>query len=85
MTPEEIDKWVEDHVKAPENSVEAPAAIKWGTILAHKFYDLGRQGKGWTEEDEDMFISVNMWLDECEPQYVAKEKAWLESIKERLQ
>lgn len=41
MTPEEIDKWVEDHVKAPENSVDAPAAIKWGKLIAHKFYELG--------------------------------------------
>ena len=38
----------------------------------------------WSEEDEDSLESVMMWLDECEPQYVEKDKAWLESVKERL-
>ena len=28
-------------MKAPENSVDAPAAIKWGKIIAHKFYEVG--------------------------------------------
>lgn len=41
MTDEEIDKWVEDHIKAPENSVVREAAIQWGKIIAHKFYELG--------------------------------------------
>lgn len=41
MTNEEIDKWVEDHIKAPENSVVREAAIQWGKIIAHKFYELG--------------------------------------------
>lgn len=88
MTNEEIDKWVEDHMKWESDSEYSDLFIKivqWSKDIAHKFYELGRQGKGWTKEDEDMFISVNMWLDECYQDVVAKDKAWLESIKERLQ
>ena len=42
MTNLEIDKWIEDHVEAPENSTIAPSVIKWGKIVAHKFYNHGK-------------------------------------------
>ena len=41
MTHEEIDKWVEEHVTAPEDSKIRPAVVEWGKIVAHKFYELG--------------------------------------------
>ena len=41
MTQEEIDQWVEDHIKTPENSKIREAAVKWGKMVAHKFYELG--------------------------------------------
>ena len=41
MTHEEIDKWVEEHVEAPKDSLDAAACIEWGKIIAHKFYELG--------------------------------------------
>lgn len=43
MTNEEIDKWVEDHINAPKDSKEAPAVLQWGKLIAHKFYDIGRE------------------------------------------
>ena len=42
MTNLEIDKWVEDHVEAPKNSTIAPSVIEWGKIIAHKFYNQGK-------------------------------------------
>lgn len=42
MTNLEIDKWVEDHVKYPENSTIAPCVIKWGKNIAYKFYNQGK-------------------------------------------
>ena len=41
MTDEEIDKWVEEHVTAPEDSDTRPAVVEWGKKVAHKFYELG--------------------------------------------
>ena len=43
MTDEEIDKWVEEHVTAPEDSDIRPAVVEWGKIVAHKFYELEKQ------------------------------------------
>ena len=43
MTNEEIDKWVEEHVTAPEDSKIRPAVVEWGKKVAHKFYDLGKE------------------------------------------
>jgi len=53
MTDQEIDKWVEEHIKVPpkEELNEyttvvypklIPAVIKWGKVVAHKFYKLGK-------------------------------------------
>jgi hypothetical protein len=42
MTNLEIDKWVEEHVKYPENSTIAPYVIKWGKNIAYKFYNQGK-------------------------------------------
>ena len=49
MTHEEIDKWVEDHAQfhgdwTDEKSVQKKQAIlEWAKMIAHKFYELGRQ------------------------------------------
>ena len=43
MTDQEIDKWVEEHVTAPEDSKIKPAVVEWGKMVAHKFYELGKQ------------------------------------------
>ena len=43
MTDQEIDKWVEDHIVAPEGSEIARVAIIWGKIIAHKFYEIGKE------------------------------------------
>ena len=56
MTDQEIDKWVEEHIKVPpkeelnEHTTVVypklvPALIEWGKIIAHKFYKLGKQDK----------------------------------------
>lgn len=53
MTDQEIDKWVEEHIKVPpkeeldkHTSVVypqlVPALIEWGKNIAHKFYKLGK-------------------------------------------
>lgn len=53
MTDQEIDRWVEDHIKVPpkEELNEyttvvypklIPNVIKWGKVIAHKFYKLGK-------------------------------------------
>ncbi len=52
--------------------------------VARHFYQKEPKPAEWSEEDDNMLESVMMWLDECEPQYVEKDKAWLESVKERL-
>ena len=36
------------------------------------------------ERDEDMIVSIEMWLHECEPKYVEKELAWLDELRTRL-
>ena len=54
MTDQEIDKWVEEHIKVPpkEELTEhttvvypklVPALIEWGKVVAHKFYKLGKE------------------------------------------
>ena len=54
MTDQEIDRWVEDHVKvSPMEKLDKytrvvypkliPAVIKWGKVVAHKFYKLGKE------------------------------------------
>lgn len=43
MTKEEIDRWVEDHIKTPEDSQIRESAVEWGKLVAHKFYEQGRQ------------------------------------------
>ena len=43
MTDQEIDKWVEEHVTAPEDSKIKPAVVEWGKMVAHKFYELGKE------------------------------------------
>ena len=54
MTDQEIDKWVEEHLKCPHGK-EVPCInydelsreiIKWGKVVAKKFYKLGREEKG---------------------------------------
>lgn len=51
MTDQEINKWVEEHIKVPpkeeldkhttvECSQLVPALIEWGKVIAHKFYKL---------------------------------------------
>lgn len=42
MTDQEIDRWVEEHVTAPEDSDIKPAVVEWGKVVAHKFYKLGK-------------------------------------------
>lgn len=57
MTNEEIDKWVEEHIKVPPKEelsehtkvvypLLVPAIIEWGKIIAHKFYELGKKEGG---------------------------------------
>lgn len=56
MTDQEIDRWVEEHIKVPpkeelnEHTTVVypkliPAVIEWGKVIAHKFYELGKQSK----------------------------------------
>ena len=53
MTDQEIDKWVEEHIKVPPKEelgehtavvypLLVPALIEWGKVVAHKFYKLGK-------------------------------------------
>ena len=53
MTYQEIDRWVEEHIKVPpkeelnEHTTVVypkliPALIEWGKVVAHKFYKLGK-------------------------------------------
>lgn len=50
MTDQEIDKWVEEHIKIPPKEEWTsvvypdlvPAVIKWGKNIAHKFYRIGK-------------------------------------------
>lgn len=53
MTDQEIDKWVEEHIKVPPKEelskytsvvypILVPAVIKWGKNIAHKFYRIGK-------------------------------------------
>lgn len=63
MTNEEIDKWVEEHVTAPEGSDTRPAVVEWGKIVAHKFYELG---KSLTVEDIKTILDISFWNDDPE-------------------
>ena len=56
MTDQEIDKWVEEHIKCPPKEELSkytsvvypkliPALIEWGKVIAHKFYKLGKSEK----------------------------------------
>lgn len=53
MTDQEIDNWVEEHIKVPpkeelnEHTTVVypqlvPALIEWGKVIAHKFYRIGK-------------------------------------------
>lgn len=35
----EIQEWIPSHVKAPKDSIHAPAVIEWGEIVAKHFYN----------------------------------------------
>lgn len=62
MTDQEIDKWVEEHIKIPPKEEWTsvvypdlvPAVIKWGKNIAHKFYRIGKAEKdlGWHSVDD---------------------------------
>ena len=58
MTPEEIDKWVEDHMKWESDS-EYPVLfikiVQWSKDIAHKFYDIG-----WNEGFDACKKSLNV-------------------------
>lgn len=46
MTDQEIDKWVEEHFDCPVTSPmrkHYEPILQWGKIIAHKFYELGKQ------------------------------------------
>lgn len=68
MTDQEIDKWVEEHVTAPENSDTRPAVVEWGKIVAHKFYNLGRT---LTVEDIKAILDISFWNND--PQKILDE------------
>lgn len=63
MTDQEIDKWVEEHVTAPEGSDTRPAVVEWGKIVANKFYNLG---KSLTVEDIKTILDLSFWNDDPE-------------------
>ena len=46
MTDQEIDKWIEEHLKRPsgkEYDELSGEILKWGKLVAKKFYKLGLQ------------------------------------------
>lgn len=49
MTDQEIDKWVENHASFTGNWTDNRSAkmkediLKWAKIIAHKFYELGKE------------------------------------------
>ena len=49
MTDQEIDKWVEEHAIFTGNWTDDKSAkikediLTWAKIIAHKFYELGKQ------------------------------------------
>lgn len=48
MTDQEIDKWVEEHLKCPsgkEYDELSSGILKWGKFVAKKFYKLGKDEK----------------------------------------
>lgn len=47
MTDQEIDKWIEEHLKRPsgkEYDELSSGILKWGKLVAKKFYKLGKSG-----------------------------------------
>ncbi len=48
MTDQEIEKWVEEHLKCPsgkEYDELSDGILKWGKFVAKKFYKLGKDEK----------------------------------------
>ena len=46
MTDQEIDRWVEEHLKCPsgkEYDELSSGILKWGKDIAKKFYKLGKE------------------------------------------
>jgi hypothetical protein len=46
--------------------------------------NLDKQKPAESEEDEEMISSIEQWLHEEKPEYVEKELAWLEALRNRL-
>ncbi len=40
---EQIQEWITSHIKAPKDSIHAPAVIEWGKIVAKHFYNFALQ------------------------------------------
>ena len=76
MTDQEIDRWVEEHIKVPPKEELSkytsvvypkliPALIEWGKVIAHKFYKLGKQGK----QNEHLFKPTQEQLNALDTVY----------------
>ena len=90
MTDQEIDKWVEEHLKCPREGKDvlhidyerlSDVLLRWGKAIAKKFYKLGKDErktiKGLTCRDlKKIHKIVEAMLKEKKEVYVEGQKVW---------
>lgn len=67
MTDQEIDKWVEEHLKVEDEKYLSDLrlkVLKWGKNIAHKFYRIGKSETpiNLTWQDIKKIVDIAFWM-----------------------